>query len=166
MDLNGTFFVELLIFGFFYYFVKSRIWPRFAGVLEERKIFIANGLQAAKEGQALLQEAHREAEKILHVAHERAQEIADHTHKEMAFFCDQIRQEMDEFKLNIQKEVLAECDQMRVQFVAQARAHYIDIASSLCEKVFFGHPDFCQKAIEEVLVQERSSGSFDSSVLN
>ncbi len=166
MNINGTFFIELLIFGCFYYFVKSQIWPRFSGVLEERRIFIANGLQAAKEGQILLQEARKDAENIIYAAHGRAQEIVDRSNKEMAFFCDQIRKDMDDFKLNIQKEVLAECDQMRIQFLSEARTHYLDVASSLCEKVLFEHPDLCQKVIEEILAQEEVAGSLKSSVLN
>jgi len=165
MDLNGTFFVELLIFSIFYYFVKSRIWPRFAGVLEERQLYIANGLQAAKEGQALLQDAHKEADLIIQKAHRTAKDLAEHTHQEMSFFKDQIRKEMDELKLNVQKEVLAECDQMRVVFLAQARVHYLEVASSLCEKVLLGHPDFCQKALEEALPL-LADGLTSSSALN
>ena len=40
---------------------------------------------------------------------------------------------------------------MRVVFLGRAREHYLEVASSLCEKVLFGHPDFCQKALEEAL---------------
>ncbi len=165
MDLDGTFFIELLIFGVFYFFVKSMIWPRFSGVLEERRIFIANGLQAAKEGQELLQDAHKEAEKILSQAHENAREVVAQTHKEMTFFRDQIRQEMEDFKMNIQKEVLVECDQLRADFMTHARTHYIDVATTLCEKVLFGHPDFCQKAIEDLLAEE-GRGTLNISSLN
>jgi len=151
MDLNGTFFVELLIFSIFYYFVKSRIWPRFAGVLEERQLYIAHGLQAAKEGQALLHDAHKEADLIIQAAHHAAKDLAAHTQEEMGLVKDQIQKEMNEFRLNVQKEVLAECDQMRHVFQAQARNHYLDVASMLCEKVFAEHSGFCQKALEEAL---------------
>lgn len=154
MNLNATFFVELFIFGMFYYFVKVRIWPRFAGVIEERQAHIERGLAAAKDGHSLLNDAHKKAETVLKEAHSNAKKIMQTANQEALYLKDKVYLEMDEFKLSMQKEVLAECDQMKAAFLDEAKAHYLAIAKNLCEKMFEKNAGFCQEALESVLVSQ------------
>jgi F0F1-type ATP synthase membrane subunit b/b' len=152
MNINATFFVELFIFGMFYYFVKVCIWPRFAGVLEERRSYIENGLAASKDGHNFLKEAQKEAENILKRANLQAKEILQNAHVEMNYLKDKVQLEMDEFRLSIQKESLIEREQMRELFATEARAHYLVVAKEICEKIFEDHSQLLQQSLETKLV--------------
>ena len=49
MNINATFFAELIAFCIFVFITYRYIWPSMASVLEERRKEIDEGLQAASE---------------------------------------------------------------------------------------------------------------------
>tara|TARA_Y100000816_G_scaffold167109_1_gene119767 strand:- start:333 stop:803 length:471 start_codon:yes stop_codon:yes gene_type:complete len=68
MNINATFFAELLAFCIFVFITYRYIWPSMANLLEERRQEIADGLEAASQSQRKLEEASEESIKIVNEA--------------------------------------------------------------------------------------------------
>lgn len=151
ITVNGTFFVELLIYGVFYYFVKIAIWPKFCGVLEEREAFIEQGLQSAREGYALLQDAEKKASDCIVAAELRAKKIFDEAQAQAEHLKDSALAEIEELRLHAQKEARDEYEQMKERFLVEAREHYVSIAEQLCTKVLGQHQPVVSKALHQLI---------------
>ena len=51
MNVNATFFAELLAFSIFIFITYRYLWPSFSSILDERRDEISKGLEAASESQ-------------------------------------------------------------------------------------------------------------------
>ncbi|MBM4222443.1 MAG: hypothetical protein FJ161_01370 [Gammaproteobacteria bacterium] len=156
MQINGTFWGELIIFTCFYMFVKAKIWPRFAGVLEERRAFIENGLKAAKDGQLLLQDAEKDAEHIVKQAQLKVENMIQMATQEIRFMQEQAKEEIERLKIAAQKETIAAHENMQRVFLAEARDHYLKVASAVCAKVFDTNPTQYLNTLESMLNKQSS----------
>ena len=65
MNINATFFAELIAFCIFVFITYRYIWPSMADILEARRIEIADGLEAASQSKRQLEEAKEESLKIV-----------------------------------------------------------------------------------------------------
>ena len=68
MNINATFFAELIAFCIFVFITYRYIWPSMASVLEERRKEIDEGLQAASESKRQLEEAKEESGRVIDAA--------------------------------------------------------------------------------------------------
>ncbi len=78
MNINATFFAELLAFCIFVFITYRYIWPSMENLLEDRRKEISDGLEAASQSQRKLEEANKESATILDgQANSRADQIVD-----------------------------------------------------------------------------------------
>ena len=61
MNVNATFFAELLAFSIFIFITYRYLWPSFSSILDSRREEISKGLEAASESQKKLEEAKTQA---------------------------------------------------------------------------------------------------------
>ncbi len=89
MNINATFFAELLAFCIFVFITYRYIWPSMENLLEDRRKEISDGLEAAshpsqrkleeanKESATILDGAKAEASSLINQANSRADQIVD-----------------------------------------------------------------------------------------
>ena len=65
MNVNATFFAELLAFSIFIFITYRYLWPSFSSILDERRDEISKGLEAASESQKKLEAAQDQSRKII-----------------------------------------------------------------------------------------------------
>lgn len=80
MDLNYTFFLQMLSFAILIWFTMKFIWPPLMAVIEERQKRIAEGLAAAERSQKDLARAEEKVNQALKEARAKANEIIDQAH--------------------------------------------------------------------------------------
>ena len=81
MNLNMTFFGQMLSFAILVWFTMKFIWPPLNAALEERQKKIAEGLAAADNSQKALAEAEERANDELKAARSKANEIIEQAHQ-------------------------------------------------------------------------------------
>lgn len=75
MGINATLIVQMLVFVAFVLFTMKFVWPPIAKAMEERQTKISEGLAAAEQGTAKLNEAQEQVNQAVREAREQAQEI-------------------------------------------------------------------------------------------
>ena len=65
MNVNATFFAELLAFSIFIFITYRYLWPSFSSILDERRDEISKGLEAASESQKKLEDAQDQSRKMI-----------------------------------------------------------------------------------------------------
>ena len=81
MDLNATFFGQMITFIVFVWFTMKFVWPPIIKALEERKQKIADGLAAAERGKRELELAHHKAAEYIRDAKIQAAHIIEEANK-------------------------------------------------------------------------------------
>ncbi|MFZ5656395.1 MAG: F0F1 ATP synthase subunit B [Pseudomonadota bacterium] len=93
MNINMTFFGQMLTFAVLIWVTMKFIWPPLNAAIEERQRKIAEGLAAADNSQkaleqaqasadAVVREARLKANEIIEQAHQRANQIVEQAHSE------------------------------------------------------------------------------------
>ena len=109
MNINATFFAELLAFCIFVFITYRYIWPSMANLLEDRRKEISDGLEAASQSQRKLEEANKEstvildgakveASSLINQANSRADQIVDEAK-------DQAVEEAKKIKLSAEADI-------------------------------------------------------------
>lgn len=80
MNLNYTFFLQILSFAILIGFTMKFIWPPLMNAIEERQKKIADGLAAADRSQRELAQAEDKIGELLKDARGKANEIIDQAH--------------------------------------------------------------------------------------
>lgn len=75
MNINATYFGQLIAFFLFVWFCMRFVWPPITAALAERKKQIADGLAAGERGRHDLELAEKRASEILKEAKQKAAEI-------------------------------------------------------------------------------------------
>ena len=65
MNVNATFFAELLAFSIFIFITYRYLWPSFSSILDARQEEISKGLEAASQSQRRLEEAEDQSKKMI-----------------------------------------------------------------------------------------------------
>ena len=77
MNFNLTLIIQMLVFAILIWSVMTFAWPKILGAMEERSRKIAQGLEAANQGQQSLAQAQVKADEVIREARERATHIID-----------------------------------------------------------------------------------------
>ena len=75
MNVNATFFAELLAFSIFIFITYKYLWPSFSNILDSRREEISKGLEAASESQKKLEEAEDASRKMIEDAKNEASSL-------------------------------------------------------------------------------------------
>ena len=75
MNVNATFFAELIAFCIFIFITYRYLWPNFSSILDARRDEIAEGLEAASQSQRKLEDANEESRKLVEDAKSEASNL-------------------------------------------------------------------------------------------
>ena len=75
MNVNATFFAELIAFCIFIFITYRYLWPSFSSLLDARQEEIAGGIEAASQSQRKLEEANEESRKLIEDAKSEASNL-------------------------------------------------------------------------------------------
>lgn len=130
MNLNATFFAQMVVFFILWWVVAKFIWPPLVKALDERARKIADGLAAAEKGKAELELANRRVDQAMAEARtEGAQRVAEAEKRAQAA--------ADEIKHNAQAEatrIIANAKAEAEQQVTRAREALRDQVAVLAVK--------------------------------
>lgn len=130
MNLNATFFAQMVVFFILWWVVAKFIWPPLVKALDERAKKIADGLAAAEKGKAELELANKRVDQALAEARtEGAQRVAD-AEKRAQLTADEIKQNAQAEAARIITQAKAEAEQQ----VTRAREQLRDQVAVLAVK--------------------------------
>nr|WP_315593035.1 F0F1 ATP synthase subunit B [uncultured Cupriavidus sp.] len=130
MNLNATFFAQMVVFFILWWVVAKFIWPPLVKALDERAKKIADGLAAAEKGKAELELANKRVDQAMAEARtEGAQRVAD-AEKRAQAAADEIKQNAQAEAARIIAQAKAEADQQ----VTRARETLRDQVAVLAVK--------------------------------
>lgn len=93
MNLNLTFFFQVLSFAILIGFTMKFIWPPLMNAIDERRRQIADGLAAAERSEKELAQTHEKVNEVLREARVRANEIIEQAHARANQIIDQAKAE-------------------------------------------------------------------------
>ncbi|MNN13250.1 ATP synthase subunit b [compost metagenome] len=130
MNLNATFFAQMVVFFILWWVVAKFIWPPLVKALDERAKKIADGLAAAEKGKAELELANKRVDQALAEARtEGAQRVAD-AEKRAQLTADEIKQNAQAEAARIIAQAKADAEQQ----VTRAREELRDQVAVLAVK--------------------------------
>lgn len=130
MNLNATFFAQMVVFFILWWVVAKFIWPPLVKALDERAKKIADGLAAAEKGKAELELANKRVDQAMAEARtEGAQRVAD-AEKRAQLTADEIKQNAHAEAARIIAQAKAEAEQQ----VTRAREDLRDQVAVLAVK--------------------------------
>ncbi|HEY5782414.1 MAG TPA: F0F1 ATP synthase subunit B [Lysobacter sp.] len=91
MNLNMTFFGQMITFAILIWFTMKFIWPPLNKAIEERQHKIAEGLAAAEQSQKNLAQAQQSVDAELRAARTKANEIIEQAHQRANQIIDQAK---------------------------------------------------------------------------
>ena len=151
MDINLTIIGQSIAFAVFCWFCHRYVWPLFANVLEERKRTIADGLEAAAQGELKLETASRDSALQLEEAKSSAAGIIDQANRRASQIIDEAKQQAQVEAERIMVAAQAEIEQEANRAREELRSQVSVIAIAGAEKILAREVD--QAANEEMLTQ-------------
>jgi F-type H+-transporting ATPase subunit b len=91
MNINMTFFGQMITFAILIWFTMKFIWPPLNKAIEERQQKIAEGLAAAEQSQKNLAQAQQSVDAELRSARTKANEIIEQAHQRANQIIDQAK---------------------------------------------------------------------------
>ena len=111
MNINATFFAELLAFCIFVFITYRYIWPSMENLLEDRRKEISDGLEAASQSQRKLEEANTESSKILDEAKAEASSLINQAGSRGDQIIDEAKNQAAEEQKKIKASAEADIEQ-------------------------------------------------------
>ena len=142
MNINATFFAELLAFCIFVFITYRYIWPSMENLLEDRRKEISDGLEAASQSQRRLEEANTESSKILDEAKAEASNLINQAGSR----GDQILDEAKNQAVEEQKKIKASAEADIEQNINKAKEGLRQEVSAL---VIAGAEQILNKEVDE-----------------
>ena len=142
MNINATFFAELLAFCIFVFITYRYIWPSMENLLEDRRKEISDGLEAASQSQRKLEEANTESSKILDGAKAEASNLINQAGSR----GDQILDEAKNQAVEEQKKIKASAEADIEQNINKAKEGLRQEVSAL---VIAGAEQILNKEVDE-----------------
>ena len=135
MNLNATFFAQMVVFFILWWVVAKFIWPPLVKALDERAKKIADGLAAAEKGKAELELANKRVDQAMAEARtEGAQRVAD-AEKRAQLTADEIKQNAQAEAARIIAQAKAEAEQQAVRAREQLRDQVAVLAVKGAEQI-------------------------------
>ena len=142
MNINATFFAELLAFCIFVFITYRYIWPSMENLLEDRRKEISDGLEAASQSQRKVEEANTESSKILDEAKAEASNLINQAGSR----GDQIIDEAKNQAVGEQKKIKASAEADIEQNINKAKEGLKQEVSAL---VIAGAEQILNKEVDE-----------------
>ena len=111
MNINATFFAELLAFCIFVFITYRYIWPSMENLLEDRRKEISDGLEAASQSQRKLEEENTESSKILDEAKAEASNLINQAGSRGDQIIDEAKNQAAEEQKKIKASAEADIEQ-------------------------------------------------------
>ena len=111
MNINATFFAELLAFCIFVFITYRYIWPSMENLLEDRRKEISDGLEAASQSQRKLEEANKESVMILDGAKAEASSLINQANSRADQIIDEAKEQAVEEAKKIKLSAEADIEQ-------------------------------------------------------
>ena len=111
MNINATFFAELLAFCIFVFITYRYIWPSMENLLEDRRKEISDGLEAASQSQRKLEEANKESATILDGAKTEASSLINQANARADQIVDEAKEQAVEEAKKIKLSAEADIEQ-------------------------------------------------------
>ncbi|GAA5082573.1 F0F1 ATP synthase subunit B [Lysobacter panacisoli] len=135
MNLNMTFFGQMITFALLIWFTMKFIWPPLNKAIEERQQKIAEGLAAAEQSQKNLAQAQQSVDAELRAARTKANEIIEQAHHRANQIVDQAKNdavaEANRQKAAAEAEIAAASNRAREDL----RKHVSTLAVTGAEKL-------------------------------
>lgn len=135
MNINMTFFGQMLTFAVLIWVTMKFIWPPLNAAIEERQRKIAEGLAAADNSQKALEQAQHSADSVVRDARTKANEIIEQAHQRANQIVEQAHTEAVA-TANRQKDAAqAEIDAAANRAREELRSQVASLAVTGAEKV-------------------------------
>lgn len=138
MNLNMTFFGQMLSFAILVWFTMKFIWPPLNAAIEERQKKIAEGLAAADRSQKDLAQAQEKVNDALKDARTKANEIIDQAHARANQIIEAARNdaiaEANQQKALAQAEIDASANRAREELRKQVSVLAVSGAEKLLKR--------------------------------
>lgn len=138
MNLNMTFFGQLITFIVLIWFTMKFIWPPLNKAIEERQQKIAEGLAAAEQSQKNLAQAQQSVDAELRAARTKANEIIEQAHQRANQIVDQAKNdaiaEANRQKAAAEAEIAAASNRAREELRKQVSTLAVSGAEKLLKR--------------------------------
>jgi len=135
MNLNATFFAQMVVFFILWWVVAKFIWPPLVKALDERAKKIADGLAAAEKGKAELELANKRVDQAMAEARtEGAQRVAD-AEKRAQLVADEIKHNAQAEAARIIAQAKTDADQQATKAREQLRDQVAVLAVKGAEQI-------------------------------
>jgi F-type H+-transporting ATPase subunit b len=138
MNLNMTFFGQMITFIVLIWFTMKFIWPPLNKAIEERQQKIAEGLAAAEQSQKNLAQAQQSVDAELRAARTKANEIIDQAHQRANQIIDQAKNdavgEANRQKAAAEAEIAAASNRAREELRKQVSTLAVTGAEKLLKR--------------------------------
>ena len=138
MNLNMTFFGQMITFIVLIWFTMKFIWPPLNKAIEERQQKIAEGLAAAEQSQKNLAQAQQSVDAELRSARTKANEIIEQAHQRANQIIDQAKNdavgEANRQKAAAEAEIAAASNRAREELRKQVSTLAVTGAEKLLKR--------------------------------
>lgn len=138
MNLNMTFFGQMITFIVLIWFTMKFIWPPLNKAIEERQQKIAEGLAAAEQSQKNLAQAQQSVDAELRAARTKANEIIEQAHQRANQIVDQAKNdaiaEANRQKSAAEAEIAAASNRAREELRKQVSTLAVSGAEKLLKR--------------------------------
>jgi len=149
VNLNVTLLGQAITFGIFVWFTMRFVWPPIIAAMQARQKKIADGLQAAEQGEQELVRSHKEAGVAIQEARAKAHEIIEHAQRRASQIVEESKTQAQEEGKRLIVAAKAEIDKQATQVKEQLRSEVVGLAILGAEKVLERSID--QKAHNDLL---------------
>ncbi|HEY0505939.1 MAG TPA: F0F1 ATP synthase subunit B [Lysobacter sp.] len=138
MNINMTFFGQMITFIVLIWFTMKFIWPPLNKAIEERQHKIAEGLAAAEQSQKNLAQAQQSVDAELRAARTKANEIIEQAHQRANQIVDQAKNdavaEANRQKAAAEAEIAAASNRAREELRKQVSTLAVSGAEKLLKR--------------------------------
>ena len=155
MNINATFFAELIAFCIFVFITYRYIWPSMASVLEERRKEIDEGLQAASESKRQLEEAKEESSRVIDAAKSEASTLINQAGSRADQLIDEAKEQATEEAKKIKENDESDIDKTTNKAKETLKQEISDMIVSATSKILNKEIDeSANKEIVDQLIKE------------
>lgn len=153
MNINLSLFGQMITFAILVYFTMRYIWPPLMAAIEERQQKIAEGLNAAEQGQKQLQQAQSEGSQIIADARAKAGVIMREAEASAKSLINDAQQDARSKAQKVMEQAQHETELFKQKAKHELSDDTIEAALTLLDKVLLTESgkfkDLMQKMLKE-----------------